>query len=58
MADASAGEEATTKRELTPLERLADLTRRIAAVPRAEIDVKERAWKRRRSKVKRHRPSA
>lgn len=35
-------------RVLTPLERLKDLTRRLVAVPKAEIDKEAKAYKRRK----------
>lgn len=35
-------------RELTPMEKLADLTRRIVAVPKEEVDKRARAYERQR----------
>jgi len=39
-------------KELTPFERLKDLTRRLVAVPKAEIEERAKAYKRRRKRLK------
>jgi hypothetical protein len=40
-------------RPLTPLDRLKDLTRRLVAVPKAEIDARAKLYRRSRQKRKR-----
>jgi len=39
-----------TKKELTPMERLADLTKRVVAVPKAEVEKRGKAWAKTRRK--------
>jgi len=41
-----------TRREPTPFERFTDFTRRIIAVPKAEMEKKAKEYKKRRSKRK------
>ena len=40
--------------ETTPLERVADLTKRILAVPHKEITTQERAYQRKRKRIKKN----
>jgi hypothetical protein len=39
----------------TPMERLSNLTKRVIAVPKAELEREEQKWQRQRSKHSRHR---
>jgi len=46
-----------TRREPTPFERFTDFTRRIIAVPKAEVEKQKRSYRKRRQSKKQRRSS-
>jgi hypothetical protein len=42
-----------TKKEMTPMDRLADLTKRVVAVPKDEVDKRAKTWAEKRRRKRR-----
>ncbi len=55
--DKAEGSDGAKTPELTPWEKFVETTKRVLAVPKAELDKRETAWRKKRAAKKRRRKS-